>query len=155
MVCSSMYATIIGLDKMEKLKYFIIKSPCAPRIIDHVIPGTDFKLYLDFDDSQFVHLCNTQTGKKQILIQGSPSGHQFIPCSFFLKCGNDYELHFCIVKQEKGTTVNSWYRWYLGKDFFKMLKKYGGLPLEMNIDSLMATMKERDDLTKERDVVTK
>ena len=40
--------------------------------------------------------------------------------------------------------MNSWYRWYLGPDFFKMLREYGRLPLEMDIEKLMDNMKERD-----------
>ena len=48
--------------------------------------------------------------------------------------------------------MNSWYRWFLGQDLFKTLKKYGRLPLEMNFDKLMTTMKEKDEVTKERDV---
>jgi hypothetical protein len=50
------------------------------------------------------------------------------------------------VKNEKGTTVNSWYRWFLGQDFFKTLKDYGRLPLEMSVDKLMTKMKESDML---------
>ena len=72
-----------------------------------------------------------------------------------MKGGDGYELHFCTVKQEKGTTVNSWYRWFLGQDFFKTLKNYGRLPLEMNFETLMITMKEKDEVTKERDELTK
>ena len=55
-------------------------------------------------------------------------------------------MHFCTVKQQKGSTVHSWYRWYLGPDFFRILKKYGGLPLEFDVEKLMTTIKERDDL---------
>ena len=47
--------------------------------------------------------------------------------------------------------MNSWYRWLLGQDFFKTLKNYGRLPLEMDFDKLMTTMKDKDDMTKERD----
>ena len=72
-----------------------------------------------------------------------------------MKSGDGYELHFCTVKQEKGTTVNSWYRWFLGQDFFKTLKNYGRLPLEMNFDKLMITMKKKDDMTKKRDDMTR
>ena len=50
------------------------------------------------------------------------------------------------MNQEKGTTVNSWYRWFLGQDFIKTLNKYGRLPLEMNVDKLMTKMKESDML---------
>ena len=60
-------------------------------------------------------------------------------------------MHFCTVKQQKGSTVHSWYRWYLGPDFSKTLKKYGGLPLEFDVEKLMTTIKERDDLKTERD----
>ena len=52
------------------------------------------------------------------------------------------------MKHYKGTTVNSWYRWYLGPDFFKMLRHYGRLPLEMNIDKLMKIMEERDNFSR-------
>ena len=65
-----------------------------------------------------------------------------------MKGGDGYELHFCIVRREKGTTVNSWYRWFLGKDFFKTLRNYGRLPLEMSVDKLMDNMKERDNVIK-------
>ena len=111
-----------------------------------MIPDTFFKFMLEFDDSQFVYLRNVESGLRQIIIQGSPNSPLDIPCSFFLKCGEGYELHFCIVKQEKGTTVNSWYRWFLGKDFFKMLRNYGGLPLEMDVDKLMAAIKEQNEM---------
>ena len=47
--------------------------------------------------------------------------------------------------------MNSWYRWFLGQDFFKTLKNYGRLPLEMDFDNLMKYMKEKDELTKERE----
>ena len=55
------------------------------------------------------------------------------------------------MKNEKGTTVHSWYVWYLGKDFFEILNKYGALPLEMNIEKQMDTVKCKDDLKKDRD----
>jgi len=54
-----------------------------------------------------------------------------------LECGDGYEYHFCTVNQEKGTTVNSWYRWFLGQDFIKTLNEYGRLPLEMDVKKLM------------------
>jgi hypothetical protein len=93
-------------------------------------------------DSQLMTIRTVETGQRQVLIQGSPAASvdNPYPCSFFLKCGDGYEFHFCIVKQEKGTTVNSWYRWFLGQDFIKTLKKYGRLPLEMNVDKLMLKM---------------
>ena len=56
------------------------------------------------------------------------------------------------MKQEKGTTVNSWYRWFFGQDFIETLNKFGRLPLEMNINKLMTTMKEKDDVIEERDM---
>ena len=113
-----------------------------------MIPGTDFKFTVELYDSQFVTIRAVETGKRQVLIQGSPNSYRFatFPCSFFLECGDGYEFHFCIVNQEKGTTVNSWYRWFLGKDFINTLNKYGRLPLEMNVDKLMTTMKESDML---------
>ena len=104
-----------------------------------------------FDDSQLIHLVDVQTGKKQILIQGSPNSQPRVPSAFFLKCGDGYELHFCTVKQQKGSTVQSWYRWYLGPDFFKTLKNYGGLPLEFDVDKLMTTINQKNDLETERD----
>ena len=54
------------------------------------------------------------------------------------------------MKEKKGTTVNSWYRWYLGPDFFKMLKDYERLPLEMDIKKLMDNMREKDNLLEGR-----
>merc|ERR1719330_2304853 len=94
-----------------------------------------------------------ETGQRQVLIQGSPNGiwNNPYPCSFFLKCGDGYEFHFCIVKQEKGTTVNSWYRWFLGQDFIKMLNEYDRLPLEMDVKKLIVTIKQRDDYKQQRD----
>ena len=47
--------------------------------------------------------------------------------------------------------VHSWYRWFLNKDFFKTLRDFGRLPLEMSVDKLMQDMKERDEFKKERD----
>ena len=91
----------------------------------------------------------------QILIQGSPNCHELIPCSFFLKSGNGYELHFCTVKHEKGTAVHSWYRWFLGEDFIITLKNFGKLPLEMNFDKLMTAMRQKDLVTKEKDDLIK
>ena len=41
--------------------------------------------------------------------------------------------------------IHSWYRWFIGKDFFDTLNTYGKLPLEMNLKSLMDTIKENDD----------
>jgi len=51
--------------------------------------------------------------------------------------------------------VNSWYRWFLGQDFFDTLKNYGRLPLEMNVDKLMTTMKDREEVAKDRDDLIK
>ena len=51
--------------------------------------------------------------------------------------------------------MNSWYRWFLGRDFFDTLKNFGRLPLEMNVDKLMTTMKEKDEVAKERDDLKK
>ena len=48
------------------------------------------------------------------------------------------------MKHEKGSSFNSWYRWFLGQDFFKTLNDYGRLPLEMDFDKLMQDMKESD-----------
>ena len=89
---------------MDQLKAVNIKI--VPRISAHIIPRTDYKFTLELDDSQFVYLRNIETGERQILIQGSPNSFYWNTCSFFLKGGDGYELHFCTVKQEKGTTVN-------------------------------------------------
>ena len=139
---------------MRQIREVNIVNYFRPYVSTHMIPGTDFKFMLEFDDSQFVYLFNTETDQRQILIQGSPNGNREFPCAFFLKGGDGYELHFCTVKQEKGTTVHSWYRWFLGQDFFKTLKNYSRLPLEMNFDKLMKTMKHKDEVTKERDDMT-
>ena len=69
-----------------------------------------------------------------------------LPCSFFLKCSDGYELHFCTIERNQDTSVHTWYRWHLGKDFSNSLVKYGRLPLGMRFEDLMETMKERDDL---------
>ena len=45
-------------------------------------------------------------------------------------------------------SIQSWYRWFIGKDFIETLKEYGRLPLEMTVEKLMNNMKERDDLVK-------
>ena len=65
-----------------------------------------------------------------------------------MKRETGYELHFCTKRREKGSTIVSWYRWNLGPDFFKSLKTYGRLPLEMDVNKLMDTMKQRDDALK-------
>ena len=54
-------------------------------------------------------------------------------------------MHFCKKKRDKGSTVVAWYRWNLSKDFFTTLNTYGRLPLEMNVNKLMDSMKQRDD----------
>ena len=88
----------------------------------------------------------SKSKKKKILIQGSPKCRTGIPCSFWQECIDGYELHFCTATQKQGSTVHSWYRWYLGNDFFETLNKYSRLPLEIDIDELMETMKLKDDL---------
>ena len=92
---------------------------------------------LEFYDPQFMTLRTVATGARQKLVHGSPNGSSELPSSFFLKCGDGYELHFCTVKHEKGTTINSWYRWYIGQDFLYLLNKYGRLPLEMSVEKLI------------------
>ena len=79
------------------------------------------------------------------MIQGSTNCPKQFNCAFFLKTGNGYELHFCTKSQQKGSAVHSWYRWFLGSDFFKTLRNYGRLPLELDVDKLMTNMKERDE----------
>ena len=86
-----------------------------------------------------------KTGARQVFIQGSPNCPKKTPCTIFLKRETGYELHFCTKRIDKGSTVVSWYRWNLGPDFFKTLKTYGRLPLDMNVKKLMDTMKQRDD----------
>ena len=156
MVCGPYKAIFIDVDKMDQLKVININTGVdtrysrrqvyIPLISGHMIPGTDSKLMLEFYDSQFVTLRTVETGQRQILIQGSPNGMERnnYPCSFFLKCGDGYELHFCTFKQEKGTNVISWYRWFLGKDFFKMLDDFGRLPLEMSLNDVMQKLKESE-----------
>jgi hypothetical protein len=159
MVCGEYKAIIVDEETMSQLKAinintgdidttFTNRQLMIPLIPGHMIPGTDFKFTVELYDSQFVTIRTVETGQRQVLIQGSPNGvwNNPYPCSFFLECGDGYEFHFCIVNQEKGTTVNSWYRWFLGKDFINTLKKYGRLPLEMNFDKLMTKMKESDML---------
>ena len=111
-----------------------------------MIPGTDNRFMLEFYDTQFVTLRDIKTGSRQILIQGSPHSSMNSPCALFIESGDGYELHFCTSKREKGSIIHSWYRWYLGKDFFQTLEKFDRLPLEMNIEKLMKTMKQKDDL---------
>jgi len=53
-------------------------------------------------------------------------------CALFLKNEQGYELHFCTKQRTKGSTIVSWYRWNLNKDFFKDLKTYGQIPLDMD-----------------------
>ena len=67
-----------------------------------------------------------------------------------MKCEDGYELHFCTKRRDKGSTIVSWYRWNLGPDFFKTLKTYGRLPLDMDVEKLMDTMKQRDDYKQKR-----
>ena len=135
---------------MHLLKSFDVKLNSSYYVSSHVVPETNDRFLVTFNDSQLIHLVTVETGEKQILIQGSPNSYNSSPSAFFLKCGDGYELHFCTVKQQKGSTVHSWYRWYLGPDFFKTLKKYGGLPLEFDVEKLMTTIKERDELKTER-----
>ena len=92
---------------------------------------------LEFYDPQFVTLRTIATGARQKLVHGSPNSASRLLSSFFLKFGDGYELHFCTVKHEKGVTINSWYRWYIGQDFLYMLNKYGRLPLEMTVEKLI------------------
>ena len=73
----------------------------------------------------------------------------------FLKCSAGYELHFCTKRREQGSTIVAWYRWNIGHDFFNILNTHGRLPLEMNIDKLMSTFKEREDVIKEKDDLVK
>ena len=79
-----------------------------------MLPETDYRFILEFNDSQFIKLRTIKTGKSQILVQGSPKSPFSIPSAFFLESGNGYELHFCTVQQKKGSILHSWYRWYLG-----------------------------------------
>ena len=83
------------------------------------------------------------------MIEGSPTAPYnsgYLPCAFFLKCSDGYELHFCTKERKTDITLNTWYRWYLGKDFIKTLVNHGRLPLDMSLEDLMVTMKERNDL---------
>ena len=158
MVCCEHKAIIIDVDTLDQLKILNINKDVegdenpqlqTPLITKHMIPDTDFKFMLECYGSQYIRLRTVETGARQILIQDTPKCPKQIPCSFFLKSSDGYELHFCTVTQKKGTILNSWYRWYLGPDFFKMLRKYGRLPLEMSIEKIMDNMKERDALQRQ------
>ena len=163
MVCGCDKALVVEVETMDLLKAININTGVdttysnlqlhIPLIPGHMIPGTGFKFMLELYDSQLVTLRTIETGKRQTLIQGSPAAPVYnpYPCSFFLKCGDGYEFHFCTVNQEKGTTVNSWYRWFLGKDFFSTLNAYGKLPLEMDVKKFMDTIKQGDDYKQQRD----
>ena len=121
-----------------------------------MIPNTENRFMLEFRESKFIFLRTIKTGARQILIQGSPDCPPKTPCSFFLKCDDGYELHFCTKERKKSSTIVSWYRWNLGPDFFDTLSIYGRLPLDMDVKKLMDTMKQRDDLwQKEQDLKKK
>ena len=85
MVCGLFEAIVVDMDKMVKLMAIKIKpapihtAESAPPLAAHMIPGTDYKFYLVFVDSQFVYLCNFETKEKQILIQGSPNDNKDDP----------------------------------------------------------------------------
>ena len=155
MLCYSYEAMEFDIDTLGWFKTININSVvdrenskqlCIPLLYEHIIPGTDNRFMLEFYDTQFVTLRDVKTGSRQIIIQGSPNSSEKFPCALFLESGEGYELHFCTSKREKGTIIHSWYRWYLGKDFFQILKKFDRLPLEMDIEKLMDTMKHKDQL---------
>lgn len=103
----------------------------VPLLAEHIIPNTECQFMIECYDSQFIYLRTVATGERQILIHGSVNNPKGLPSLFFLSCGHgDYELHFPTVTRENGNIVHTWYRWYLGQDFFYTLNKYGGLPLE-------------------------
>ena len=62
MVCGEYKAIVVDADTMDQLKTINIKY--LPCVSSHVIPGTDFKFFLEFNDSQFVRLCNVETGQR-------------------------------------------------------------------------------------------
>ena len=136
---------------MQKIKSISINTdPNAnilhPLVSAHMVPNTDNRFMLEFDEQKFIFLRTIKTGARQILIQGSPNCYaEQIPCAFFLKCEIGYELHFCTKRRDKGSTIVCWYRWNLNQDFFDILSTYGRLPLQMNVKNLMDNMKERDD----------
>jgi hypothetical protein len=96
-----------------------------------------------------------KTGARQVFIGGSPNCPKRTSCVIWLKCEDGYELHFCTKRREKGSIVVSWHRWNLASDFFNTLKTYGRLPLDMNVEELMETMKQRDDFEQKLDEKTK
>ena len=60
MVCGRYKAIVVGVDKMDLLKAINIKA--VPFVSAHMIPGSDYKFMLEFDNPQFVYLCNVETG---------------------------------------------------------------------------------------------
>ena len=62
MICGKYKAIVIAVDTMDQLKAVSIKL--APRISAHIIPRTDYKFMLELNDSQFVYLCNIETGER-------------------------------------------------------------------------------------------
>ena len=127
--------------KMSKIHYITYGHTINPVLSLHMVPGTDFGFMLECQESKFIFLRNIKTAQRQVFIQGSPNCPQRIPCIIFLKRETGYELHFCTKRRDKGSTVVSRYRWNLGPDFFKTLKTYKRLPLDMDIEKLMGTMK--------------
>ena len=101
---------------------------------------------LELHEAQYVFVRTISTGARQELIQGSPNCPKNTPCAFFLKQKDvdGYEMHFCTMKLDKGSTIHSWYRWYLGPDFFNTLKTYGRLPPEIGVEKLMDIVNKTD-----------
>merc|ERR1739844_569821 len=139
MICGWHYKTalILSIPSMQKTRSFSINTgPNAnirmPLVSAHLVPDTDNRFILECHESKFIFLRTIETGARQVLIHGSPNCPKGIRCALFLKNEQGYELHFCTKQRTKGSTIVSWYRWNLNKDFFKDLKTYGKIPLDMD-----------------------
>ena len=62
-VCVHENAIVFDADTMDQLKIINIKAYLWNHYVSaHIIPGTDFKFSLEFNDSQFVKLYSVETG---------------------------------------------------------------------------------------------
>ena len=108
------------------------------------MPDTDFGFMLELFDDHYIKLRYMDTGKRGNLIKGSTGTSYTIQGAFFLKCSGGYELHFCTLTREKSKMkskmLQSWYNWFLGPDVIENLLKHRGLPLSLNIDTMMKTI---------------
>ena len=58
---------------------------CYPLVHAHIVPDTDNRFMLEFDESKFIFLRTIETGARQVLIHGSPNCPAKTRCAFFLK----------------------------------------------------------------------